>query len=98
MTDAAGRYGKVSGLFGALSFDDGKHWPVRKLITPGGPARKARAMDGREFIMGPTSAEPRGYMTGIQTPDGVIHLISSKNHYAFNPMWLKTPMPTKKEN
>jgi len=94
MTDAAGRYGKFNGLFGAVSFDEGRHWPIRKLVTPGGPARKARAMDNREFTMGPTSAEPKGYMTGIQTPDGVIHLISSRNHYAFNLAWLKTPPPT----
>jgi len=94
MTDAAGRYSKVSGLFGAISFDEGKHWPIRKLITPGGPTRKGRMMDRREFTMGPTSAEPKGYMTGIQTPDGVIHLISSKNHYAFNLAWLKAQPPT----
>jgi formylglycine-generating enzyme required for sulfatase activity len=91
MTDAAGEYGKTSGLFGAISFDEGKHWPIRKLITPGGPTRKGTTMDGREFTMSPTSAEPRGYMAGIQAPDGVIHLISSINHYAFNLAWLKTP-------
>ncbi len=38
-------------------------------------------------------AEPRGYMAGTQTPDGVIHLISSKQHYAFNLAWLKAPRP-----
>ena len=51
-------------------------------------------MDCREFTMSPTSAEPKGYMAGVQTPDRVIHLISSRNHYAFNPAWLKTPPPT----
>jgi len=98
MTDAAGHYSKVGGLFGAVSFDGGKQWPIRKLITPGGPARKSRMMDGREFTVSAISAEPKGYMAGTQTPDGIIHLISSKNHYAFNLAWLKTPMPTRKEN
>jgi len=92
LTDAAGNERKVSGLFGALSFDEGETWPVRKLITPGGTARKARMMDDREFTLGPTSAEPKGYMTGIQAPDGLIHLISSKQLYSFNLTWLKTPM------
>jgi hypothetical protein len=83
---------KVSGLFGAMSYDQGQTWPIRKLITPGGPARK---VDGggntKEFTLSATTAEPRGYMAGLQTPDGIIHLISSKQYYAFNRKWLKTP-------
>jgi len=35
--DAAGKQGSVSGLFGALSFDEGQTWPVRRLITDDGP-------------------------------------------------------------
>jgi formylglycine-generating enzyme required for sulfatase activity len=89
---------KVSGLFGALSYDQGQTWPIRKLITPGGPARK---VDGggntKEFTLSATTAEPRGYMAGVQTPDGIIHLISSKQYYAFNLNWLKTPA-TAEEN
>lgn len=34
------------------------------------------------------SAEPRGYLSIWQTADGVIHLITSKQHYAFNLAWL----------
>jgi len=94
ITDAAGKQRRVSGLFGALSFDEGKSWPVRRLITDDGPARK---VDGGgntgPFTLSAKSAEPRGYLACVQTPDGVIHLISSKQHYAFNLTWLKTPMP-----
>ena len=97
ITDGAGQFRRVKGLYGALSFDEGETWPVRRLITDDGPERPAKAMDGRKFAMGPATAEPRGYMTGIQTPDGVIHLISSWNHYAFNLAWLKTPMPAPKQ-
>jgi formylglycine-generating enzyme required for sulfatase activity len=94
ITDSAGIPRKGSGLFGALSFDEGETWPVRRLITDDGPARK---LDGGgntgKFTLSRTSAEPRGYMACTQTPDGVIHLISSKQHYAFNVAWLRSPPP-----
>lgn len=93
-TDATGETRNVSGLFGALSFDDGETWPVRRLITDDGPSRE---VDGggntRRFTLGPNSAEPRGYMACTQTLDRVIQLISSKQHYEFNLAWVKEPMP-----
>ena len=48
--------------------------------------------------MDDTHAEPAGYLASTQTPDGVIHLISSRWHYRFNLAWLKTPnqLPTRK--
>jgi formylglycine-generating enzyme len=86
-----------TGLFAALSYDEGRTWDIRRLITPGGPPRR---VDGGGntgmFTMSDTSAEPRGYMSVYQTPDNVIHLISSKQHYAFNLAWLQqnpTPVP-----
>ena len=94
ITDASGSERTVSGLFAALSFDEGKSWPVRRLITDDGPARE---IDGGgntgRFILSQESAEPRGYLSVCQTPDGVIQLITSKQHYAFNLAWVKTPMP-----
>ena len=33
-------------------------------------------------------AEPKGYFACTQTPDGVIHLISSRLHYRFNLAWI----------
>jgi len=92
--DVAGRERSCSGVFGALSFDEGETWPVRRLITDDGPARE---IDGGgntgRFTLSRTTAEPRGYLSICQTADGLIHLISSKNHYAFNLAWLKTPPP-----
>ncbi len=80
------------GMFAALSFDDGETWPVRKLLTPGGPERE---LDGGAwtgaFKRDATHAEPRGYLAATQSPDGVIHLISSRLHYRFNLAWLQTP-------
>ncbi|MCP4643070.1 MAG: SUMF1/EgtB/PvdO family nonheme iron enzyme [bacterium] len=94
VTDKAGSERKVKGLFAALSFDNGKTWPVKKLITDGQPAREMNGGGNtRAFTMGPDEGEPRGYMAMTQTPDGVIHLISSALHYRFNVAWLKEPMP-----
>jgi sulfatase modifying factor 1 len=94
ITDASGKKRDVSGLFGALSFDDGVSWPVRRLITDDGPGRTLNggAWTG-EFVMSGSTAEPKGYMSVCQTPDGIINLISSALHYQFNMAWLKTPMP-----
>lgn len=82
--------GKIkSGMFAAVSYDDGKTWPITKLISDG----KYRFMDGGAwtgpFEMDSDRSEPRGYLTMTQTPDGMIHLLSSKNHYRFNLKWLE---------
>lgn len=96
--DESGTKRMITGLFGALSYDDGETWPVIRLITDDGPDR---IVDGgahtKEFTLGTDSAEPKGYLACVQTPDDVIHLISSKNHYQFNVRWLETPMPSKAE-
>ena len=84
----------VSGLFAAVSFDETKTWPLRKLISDYRPAHR---VDGGgntgPFTMSERTAEPRGYLSICQTPDRVIHLISSKQHYRFNLAWLRAPMP-----
>jgi len=90
---ASGDSVRVYGMFGALSYDGGLTWPVKKLITAGGPAVK---MDGGgntgDFIMDAIHTEPRGYLAATQTPDGIIHLISSALHYQFNLAWLEQPI------
>jgi hypothetical protein len=97
ITDASGAERNVSGLFGALSFDEGETWPVRRLISDDGPGRPVETTDGRPFTMSASSAEPRGYLSVCQTADGVIQLISSRQHYAFNLAWLKAPGPVVSE-
>ncbi len=86
--DAEGNEFTGYGIYAALSFDEGKTWPVKKLLTDG----KHRFMDGGAwtgfFDMDATHAEPRGYLAATQSPDGVIHLLSSRNHYRFNLPWL----------
>jgi hypothetical protein len=94
LTDASGKERRVYGMYAALSFDEGATWPLKRLVTAGGPPRQ---MDGggntHEFTMDDNHAEPGGYLAATQTPDGVIHLISSALHYRFNLAWLKQPMP-----
>ena len=77
------------GLFAALSYDEGASWPVQKLLTDG----VARTFDGGawtgSFTMDASHAEPKGYLAATQTPDGIIHLLSSRLHYRFNLAWLE---------
>ena len=77
------------GLFVALSYDDGVTWPKQKLLTDG----KRRTLDGGawtgSFEMDATHAEPKGYLACTQSPDGLIHLLSSRVHYRFNLAWIE---------
>lgn len=76
------------GMYASLSYDDGKTWTQGKLITDG----KERYLYGGAFtgyfMMDSTHAEPKGYLAMTQSPDGVIHLLSSAIHYRFNLEWL----------
>jgi formylglycine-generating enzyme len=93
ITDASGTERPVSGIYAALSFDEGETWPARRLVTDDGPDRELETVDRRTFIMGKSSAETFGYLAICQGENGVIHLITSKNHYSFNLAWLRTPAP-----
>ncbi len=75
------------GMYAAVSFDEGKTWPVRKLLTPGAGTWNGGAWT-QEFIATPTRAEHAGYLAATQSPDNVIHLISSRLHYRINLAWL----------
>lgn len=89
LTDAEGNKIKGHGMYAALSYDDGKTWPVKRLLTDG----KERHLNGGAwtgfFTMDATQAEPRGYLAGTQSPDKVIHILSSRIHYRFNLKWLE---------
>lgn len=76
------------GMYAALSFDEGRTWPVKKLLTDG----RQRYLYGGAFTgyfrMDACHAEPKGYLALTQSPDDVIHLFSSALHYRFNLKWL----------
>lgn len=87
-TDAAGRSCSGCGLYTALSFDEGETWPARRLLTPGQGSYNGGGWT-QDFTATPTEAEPAGYLAATQTPDNVVHLISSRLHYRFNLAWLR---------
>lgn len=77
------------GMYVAISYDEGKTWPVKKLVTDG----TYRFLNGGAwtgyFEMDKYRAEPRGYLAGTQTPDNMIHIVSSRLHYRFNLSWIE---------
>jgi hypothetical protein len=77
--NAAGQTENGSGMFAALSFDEGKTWPKRKLIP--------------NWHMKPWKSRYSGYLSCVQTPDDIIHLVNSNFYYRFNLQWLNEPMP-----
>jgi hypothetical protein len=93
IVDASGRERPVSGLFGALSLDEGKTWPLRRLISDDGASREVETTDGTLFTMSASTAEPRGYLSVCQGNGNIVHLISSRQHYAFNLAWLRARPP-----
>ncbi|MDG1891287.1 MAG: sialidase family protein [Verrucomicrobiota bacterium] len=86
-TDQEGNTFVGHGLYAAVSLDDGATWPVRKLLTPGKGEWNGGAWT-QAFTATPTRGEHAGYLAATETPDGVIHLISSRLHYRFNLAWL----------
>lgn len=85
--DGEGTIFHMNGMFAAVSFDEGKTWPVKKLISDA----ETRYLDGGGwtgiFEMNSTNAEPMGYLAATQTPDNLIHVVSSNIHYRFNLPW-----------
>ncbi|HUT29340.1 MAG TPA: SUMF1/EgtB/PvdO family nonheme iron enzyme [Sedimentisphaerales bacterium] len=70
------------GAYAALSDDDGRTWRIRKL-TGGNVLDK----DGK-----PVKVHTVSYVTACQSPDGMIHLVTSHNgpdlHFELNEAWV----------
>ena len=90
---------ELAKLIVAVSYDDGQTWPDRRLLTDGNGDHGIAGISNARVYMGPGAAEPTGYVSITQARNGVIHVISSMNHYAFNLAWIKaapshpSPMP-----
>jgi len=86
--DARGGEFTGYGMFAALSYDDGRTWPVRRLMTDS----VRRDLEGGAwtggFVMDERHAEPRGYIAATQSPDGLIHIVSSRLYYRINLAWV----------
>lgn len=93
MRAADGSMQRCYGAYVALSYDEGKTWPVKRVLSDG----IERYLNGgawtQFFTMDNTHAEPRGYLAATQSPDGMIHLLSSRIHYAFNLAWIESNLP-----
>lgn len=88
-TDAHGNTTRGYGAYVALSYDEGRTWPVCRLLTDGTERHLNGGAWTQFFVMDATHAEPRGYLAATQSPDGMIHLLSSRIHYAFNLAWIE---------
>jgi len=93
ITDASGKERMVRGLFSAVSTDEGKTWPYKRLVTDDGPGRPVESTNGGLFTMSARNSEYQGYCNGCQSADKLIHIISSRQHFTFNLKWLMTPAP-----
>ena len=91
ITDKAGKKREVRGLFAAVSEDEGETWSTVKLVTDDGPGKPGMTTNGGYFAFSQRNSEYRGYMSVCQAPNGLVHLITSFSHYAFNLAWLRTP-------
>jgi hypothetical protein len=86
-------------MFGTVSYDEGQTWTAKKLISnlQGSDYLYLDAGGNTgDFTMTRTQAEPKGYLSATQSPDGVIHVCSSRLYYAFNLTWIDpafTPKP-----
>ncbi|MBI1789243.1 MAG: SUMF1/EgtB/PvdO family nonheme iron enzyme [Acidobacteria bacterium] len=79
-------------LFAALSSDEGRTWPVRRMIGSD-RSQGVLTLDGGRVRSSPSTSEHLGYLSVTQSRDGLIHLLTSKNHYAFNLAWIKQGQP-----
>jgi hypothetical protein len=97
ITDASGTKRMVRGLFAAVSTDEGKTWPYMRLVTDDdNPPHPVESTNGGLFTMSAGNSEYQGYCNGCQTADGLIHIISSRQHFTFNLKWLMTPAPARR--
>lgn len=87
--NALGEEELVYGMFAALSYDEGKTWPVKKLISSGDRKSYSGGAWTGDFYMDENHAEPMGYLAATQSPDNIIHLVSSRLYYKFNLLWLE---------
>jgi formylglycine-generating enzyme required for sulfatase activity len=100
IVDSSNKTFTGKGLFAAVSYDECETWPIQRLITDDGKGREVETLDGELFIMSYDNAEPVGYVSARQSPvDGIIHVVTSRQHYQFNAKWLGTyPPPPPHQN
>ena len=88
-----GKIVPIEGLFAAISFDEGKTWEKRHRRVISNLRGKAEldlviAPWQRMHTLTLDRGQGEGYMTAIQTPDGLIHITDGKIVYTFNLGWI----------
>ncbi len=88
--DANGNPATLFGSYAALSWDEGKTWPIIRVLSDvrEGEERHLAAPWNEQFVLDSTHGQPHSYWAGTQTPDGIIHLSDSRLYYAFNLAWM----------
>eukprot|EP00051_Salpingoeca_urceolata_P002219 m.48197 g.48197 ORF g.48197 m.48197 type:complete len:697 (+) comp11979_c0_seq1:470-2560(+) len=92
--DASNKTRFVRGLYSALSFDEGNSWSHHRILSDDSKGHEVVGFDLRLFNMSFSTAEPDGYCSLRQAPDGTVHVLSSRIHYAMTYEWLTTPPPS----
>jgi sulfatase modifying factor 1 len=90
ITDVSGKTRPVVGLYSAVSLDEGLTWPHVRVISDDGDGRAIETIGGGLISFDATNSEQMGYLSVCQAQNGVIHLVSSRQHYAFNLKWATT--------
>ena len=93
-TTVSGNTRRISGLYAALSEDEGETFTVMKpLVNEAFASKELPTLDGKHWTMSNSTAEPLGYTSARQDEHGVIHVVSSRLSYHFNLVWLRSPPP-----
>jgi formylglycine-generating enzyme required for sulfatase activity len=97
--DGEGRMNTVTGLYAALSFDEGQTWPeeYRRVISNLQVTETWEvevAAWQRTQTLSKTAGQENGYMSVTQSPDGLIYLTDGKLVYTFNLAWLMQGVST----
>ena len=79
------------GCFAAISDDDGQSWHVKTI--PDTLPHESKSINGRrDWTSAAHSDGTVGYVTVAQTPNGVIHVLTTMNHpglhFEFNETWI----------
>ncbi|HUX58538.1 MAG TPA: SUMF1/EgtB/PvdO family nonheme iron enzyme [Bacteroidales bacterium] len=91
--DGEGEINTITGLYVAISYDEGKTWPqeYRHVVSnlQGNDTKTIKiGVNANDNILTKTNGQKEGYMVATQTPDGIIYLTDGKVVYTFNLAWV----------
>ncbi|OXU15160.1 SUMF1/EgtB/PvdO family nonheme iron enzyme [Sedimentisphaera salicampi] len=88
--DANGNETTIYGTFAAVSWDNGKTWPVKRVLSDvrEGEEKYFAGPWNEQITLDAAHGQNKAYWAAAHTPDGVIHLSDSRLYYAFNLAWL----------